>query len=34
MIRAEVKKHGMVTHDERILDLTDRVLRMADGKLL
>lgn len=38
MIRAEVKRRGkaavIVTHDERILDLTDRVLRMADGKLL
>ena len=38
MIRAEVKKHEkaavMVTHDERILDLVDRVYRLEGGKLV
>ncbi|MCM1308009.1 MAG: ABC transporter ATP-binding protein [Butyrivibrio sp.] len=37
MIRMEVKKHDkgavMVTHDERVLDLTDRVYRLDNGKL-
>ncbi len=37
MIRMEVKKHEkgavMVTHDERILDLVDRVYRLEGGKL-
>ena len=37
MIRKEVKKHGkaaiMVTHDERVLDLADRVYRLEDGTL-
>lgn len=38
MIRMEVKKHNkgavMVTHDERVLDLVDRIYRLDDGKLL
>lgn len=38
MIAAEVRERGksgiMVTHDERILDLCDRVLMIKDGKLL
>lgn len=38
MIRMEVKKHGkaavMVTHDERVLDLVDRVYRLEKGKLV
>lgn len=37
MIRMEVKKHDkgavMVTHDERVLDLVDRVYRLDGGKL-
>lgn len=37
MIRMEVKKHEkaavMVTHDERILDLVDRVYRLEGGRL-
>lgn len=37
MIRLEVKKHDkaavMVTHDERVLDLADRVYRLENGKL-
>lgn len=37
MIRMEVKKHDkgavMVTHDERVLDLVDRVYRLDNGKL-
>ena len=37
MIRMEVKKHEkaavMVTHDERILDLVDRVYRLDGGRL-
>lgn len=38
MIRDEVKKHAkaaiMVTHDERVLDLADRVYRLDDGVLV
>ncbi len=38
MIRMEVKKQGkaavMVTHDERVLDLVDRVYRLEGGKLI
>ena len=37
MIRLEVKKHNkaaiMVTHDERVLDLADRVYHLENGKL-
>ena len=37
MIAAEVHKKNkaavMVTHDERVLDLVDRVLRIEDGRL-
>ena len=37
MIRLEVKKHDkaavMVTHDERVLDLADRVCRLGNGIL-
>ena len=37
MIRKEVKKQQkaavMVTHDERVLDLVDKVYRLVDGKL-
>lgn len=37
MIRMEVHRRGkaavMVTHDERVLDLTDTIYRMEDGKL-
>lgn len=37
MIRMEVKKRNkaavMVTHDDRVLDLADRIYRMEDGKL-
>lgn len=37
MIRTEVKKRGkaaiVVTHDERILDLMDKVYRLEDGKI-
>ena len=37
MIRMEGHKRNkaavMVTHDERVLDLADRVYRMEDGKL-
>lgn len=37
MIREEVKKHNkaaiMVTHDERVLDLADKVYRLEDGIL-
>ncbi|MCM1062101.1 MAG: ABC transporter ATP-binding protein [Eubacterium sp.] len=37
MIQMEVKKHEkgavMVTHDERVLDLADRVYRLDNGKL-
>lgn len=37
MLRSEVKNRGkaavMVTHDERVFDLCDRVIYMADGKL-
>lgn len=37
MIRLEVKKHDkaavMVTHDERVLDLADRVCRLENGSL-
>ena len=37
MIRMEVHKRDkaavMVTHDERVLDLADRIYRMEDGKL-
>ena len=37
MIRLEVKKHGkaavMVTHDERVLDLADKVCRLENGRL-
>ena len=37
LIRSQVKKRNkaalMVTHDERVLDLTDRILRLTDGKL-
>jgi putative ABC transport system ATP-binding protein len=37
MLRNEVKNRGkaavMVTHDERVFDLCDRVIYMADGKL-
>lgn len=37
MIRPEVKKHDkaavMVTHDERVLDLADRVCRLENGSL-
>ena len=37
LIRNQTKKRGkaalMVTHDERVLDLTDRVLHLTDGKL-
>ncbi len=37
LIRDQAKKRGkaalMVTHDERVLDLTDRVLRLEDGTL-
>lgn len=37
MIRLEVKKHNkaavMVTHDERVLDLADRVYRLENGRL-
>lgn len=37
MIREEVKKHKkaaiMVTHDERVLDLADKVYRLEDGVL-
>lgn len=37
MIREEVKKHNkaaiMVTHDERVLDLADRVYRLEEGVL-
>ena len=37
MIRLEVKKHHksavMVTHDERVLDLADRVYRLENGRL-
>lgn len=38
MIAAEVRDRGksgiMVTHDERVLDLCDRVLMIKDGKLM
>lgn len=38
MIRNEVKKHNkaaiMVTHDERVLDLADRVYKLEDGVLI
>lgn len=38
MIRKEVKKHNraaiMVTHDERVLDLVDKIYRLIDGKLV
>ena len=38
MIRIEVKKHEkaaiMVTHDERVLDLVDRVYRLDGGRLV
>lgn len=38
MIRDEVKKHNkaaiMVTHDERVLDLVDKVYRLEDGILV
>lgn len=38
MIRSEVKKHSkaaiMVTHDERVLDLADRVYKLEDGLLI
>lgn len=38
MIRKEVKKHQkaaiMVTHDERVLDLVDKIYRLVDGKLV
>lgn len=38
LIRQEVKKRNkaavMVTHDERVLDLADRVLRLENGKLI
>lgn len=38
MIRMEVKKHEkaaiMVTHDERVLDLVDRVYRLEGGRLV
>ena len=37
MIQMEVHRRGkaavMVTHDERVLDLTDTIYRMEDGKL-
>jgi putative ABC transport system ATP-binding protein len=37
MLRAEVKNRGkaalMVTHDERVFDLCDRVIHIGDGKL-
>jgi putative ABC transport system ATP-binding protein len=37
MIRDEVKKRGkvavVVTHDERILDLMDKVYRLENGRL-
>ena len=37
MIRDEVKKHNkaaiMVTHDERVLDVADKVYRLEDGAL-
>lgn len=37
MIRDEVKKHNkaaiMVTHDERVLDVADKVYRLEDGVL-
>jgi putative ABC transport system ATP-binding protein len=32
-VRARKKAAIMVTHDERMLDLCDRVLRMTDGKI-
>ena len=38
MIQMEVKKHNkaavMVTHDERVLDLADRVYRLENGILI
>ena len=38
LIRNEVKNRSkaavMVTHDERVLDLADRVLRLENGKLI
>ena len=37
LLAREVKEHGkagvIVTHDERMLDLVDRVVRIADGRL-
>ncbi|MNJ67659.1 putative hemin import ATP-binding protein HrtA [compost metagenome] len=37
MLADEVKLHGkaavMVTHDQRMLDLCDRVVQIEDGKL-
>ena len=37
MIQMEVKKHNkaaiMVTHDERVLDLADRVYQLESGTL-
>ena len=37
MIQMEVKKHNktaiMVTHDERVLDLADRVYHLESGTL-
>lgn len=37
MIQMEVHKRNkaaiMVTHDERVLDLVDKIYRMEDGKL-
>lgn len=32
-VRSQKKAAIMVTHDERLLDLCDRVIRMSDGKL-
>ena len=38
MIRMEVHKRNkaavMVTHDERVLDLADKIYKMEDGKLM
>jgi putative ABC transport system ATP-binding protein len=37
LLAREVKEHGkagvIVTHDERMLDLVDRVVRISDGRL-